>query len=227
MKVDQVLSKDTGGIDGWWSVDAQLSLQAILEAPECPPLMRQTLSGELAWQERNRRQIHRALLSPKIAPRWSAALLALGATATMKVEDGPEQLSVEALLEAKKAVNITRLHVPVAGLSWGEAHVGRTPADEPIVAAVAAVETSNGIVSQARVALMGVWPKPVGLAQAPAKLIGGPLDQDQIQAVAAEIGGEVKPEGDFRGSEEYRRAMAVVLARRALEQCLRKETGNE
>ena len=227
MKADKVLSKDPGSIDGWWSVDAQLSLQAILEDPDCPPLMRQTLTGELAWQERNRRQIHRALLSPKIAPRWSAALLALGATAATQGEEGLEQRSVEALLEVKKSVNITRLYVPITGLSWGEAHLGRTPADEPIVAAVAAVETSDGIVSQARVALTGVWPKPVGLAQAPAKLIGGPLTRDQILAVAAEIEGEVEPEGDFRGGEPYRRAMAVVLTRRALEQCLQKETGNE
>jgi CO/xanthine dehydrogenase FAD-binding subunit len=38
--------------------------------------------------------------------------------------------------------------------------------------------------------------------------------------VANAIEGEVAPEGDFRGSEEYRRAMAGVLTRRALEQCL-------
>jgi CO/xanthine dehydrogenase FAD-binding subunit len=30
---------------------------------------------------------------------------------------------------------------------------------------------------------------------------------------------EVTPRGDFLGSEEYRRAMAGVLTRRALEQC--------
>ncbi len=116
----------------------------------------------------------------QVVPRWSAALLALGATTTTQGAGGSEQRSVEALLEVKKAVNITRLHVPITGLSWGEAHVGRTPADEPIVAAVAAVETTDGIVSQARVALTGVWSKPVSLAVAPANLIGSPLTQAQI-----------------------------------------------
>jgi CO/xanthine dehydrogenase FAD-binding subunit len=227
MKADQVLSNEPGNPDGWWSIDANLSLQQLLDEPGCPPLMRHTLSRELSWQERNRRQIQRALRSPRVAPRWSAALLALGATATTEGEDSSAHQSVEALLEIKRAVNITRLHVPIAGLSWGEARVGRTPADEPIVAAVAAVATTHGIVSQARVALTGVWPKPVGLAKAPAKLIGERLTQDQILSIAAEMEGEVEPEGDFRGSEEYRRAMAVVLTRRALEQCLRKETGNE
>jgi CO/xanthine dehydrogenase FAD-binding subunit len=46
-----------------------------------------------------------------------------------------------------------------------------------------------------------------------------------IRAVATAVEDEVEPEGDFRGSEEYRRAMAGVLTRRALEQCLEKETG--
>ena len=76
MKVDRVLSKEPDNLDGWWSIDAQLSLQQLLDEPGCPPLMRRTLSGELSWQERNRRQIQRAMKSPKVAPRWSAALLA-------------------------------------------------------------------------------------------------------------------------------------------------------
>lgn len=227
MQADRVGSKEPGSFDDWWSIDAELSLQAVVEDAECPPLLRQTLSGELAWQERNRRQIRRAMLSPKVAPRWSAALLALGAMATTREKDGLAVISVEDLLEIKRAVNITKLHVPVTGLSWGESHVGRTPADEPIVAAVAAVEMAGGLVSQARVALAGVWPKPVGLAKAAANLVGKPLTQDQIQAVAAEVEGEVEPVGDFRGSKEYRRAMAVVLTRRTLEQCMRKEMGND
>jgi CO/xanthine dehydrogenase FAD-binding subunit len=153
--------------------------------------------------------------------------LALGAVATTQEKDGSVVRSVEELLEARRSVSIARLHVPVTGLNWGEDHIGRTPADEPIVAAVAAVDMTNGTVSQARVALSGVWARPVGLVKAATKLVGKPLTQDQIQAVAADVAGEVEPVGDFRGSEEYRRAMAVVLTRRTLEQCMRKEQGNE
>ena len=227
MQADRARSKEPENLDDWWSIDAELSLQAVLEDAECPPLLRRTLSGELAWQERNRRQIRRALLSPRVAPRWSAALLALGAMATTQGKDGSAVISIEKLLEIKRSADIARLHVPVTGLTWGEAHIGRTPADEPIVAAVAAVEMTKGIVSQARVALVGVWARPVGLVKAATNLMGRPLTQDQIQAVAADVVGEVEPEGDFRGSEEYRRAMAVVLTRRTLEQCMRKEMGNE
>ena len=68
-------------------------------------------------------------------------------------------------------------------------------------------------------ALTGVWEVPVRLAKAPLALVGGPLDEDTIAAVAAAVEAEVAPQGDFLGSEEYRRAMANVLTRRALEQC--------
>jgi CO/xanthine dehydrogenase FAD-binding subunit len=53
------------------------------------------------------------------------------------------------------------------------------------------------------------------------------LDAERIRAVAAAIEQEVVPQGDFLGSEEYRRAMAGVLARRALEACLHQEAGEE
>ena len=109
--------------------------------------------------------------------------------------------------------------MPVGDLRWGEARVARTPADEPIVAAVAVVELDGGIVRQARVALVGAWREAARLAEAPSALLGGPLDGERIRAVAAAVEREVAPRGDFRGSAEYRRAMAGVLTRRALEQC--------
>lgn len=130
------------------------------------------------------------------------------------------QVPLEDVLERRVQGTPMILHVRSAGICCGESHVGRTPADEPIVAAFAAVELTERRVCQARVALTGVWPKPVGLAHAAANLIGGPLDAEGIAAVARAVAYEVAPDGDFRGSVEYRRAMAQVLTRRALERCL-------
>jgi CO/xanthine dehydrogenase FAD-binding subunit len=101
--------------------------------------------------------------------------------------------------------------------------VGRTPTDEPIVAAVAAVELQDALVQQARIALTGVWSTPVQLAAAANQLVGGPLDAARIEAVARAVEQEVAPREDFRGSAEYRRAMAGVMTRRALEQCMQQE----
>jgi CO/xanthine dehydrogenase FAD-binding subunit len=54
-------------------------------------------------------------------------------------------------------------------------------------------------------------------------LVGAPLDKERIRAVAAAVEAEVSPKGDYRGSAEYRRAMAGVMTRRALERCLQEE----
>jgi CO/xanthine dehydrogenase FAD-binding subunit len=208
-----------------WIIATDAPLQSVLDRPDAPPLLRQTLTGALSWQTRNETPVRRALRSPRIAPQWMAALLALGATVTVEGEAGPEEV---ALAVGTGLPRLHALHVPrTEGTRWGAAHVARTPADEPIVAAVAVVEMTGGIVQQARVALTGVWPEAVRLAEAPARLVGGPLDETSIGAVAVAVEEEVAPTEDFMGSEEYRRAMAGVLTRRALEQCLHQEAGDE
>ncbi|MFL7794648.1 MAG: molybdopterin cofactor-binding domain-containing protein [Anaerolineae bacterium] len=191
-------------------LDVDRSLQSVFDDPACPQVLRRALAGPLSWQVRNETSVRKALASPRVAPQWVAALLALGAT--IVTEDG-EALLAEADAAGAKA---RTLSVKLDGLCWGEASVARTPADEPIVAAVAAVRLEDGVVKEAHVALTGAWPEVVRLAEAPVQLVGGPLDAERIQAVANAVQQEVDPSGDFLGSAEYRRAMAGVLTCQAL-----------
>ena len=57
------------------------------------------------------------------------------------------------------------------------------------------------------------------LAKAANLLVGKPLDTQTIADVAAAIQEEVNPKGNYLGSVEYRRAMAVITIKRALEIC--------
>ncbi|MFC2030533.1 FAD binding domain-containing protein [Chloroflexota bacterium] len=216
------VAKEPGADTGTWCIGADASLQEAFDSPDCPLLLRLALNGALSWQERNRRQVGRALVSPSIAPQWSAALLAFGATVKIEGDSGPLEVPLEDVIHRRAKGEAVSLIVETAGKRTGEAHVGRTPADEPIVAAVAAVEVEGELVSSARIALTGAWQTPVQLADAPAQLIGRSLDEEGIQAVAGAVETEVSPRDDFRGSEEYRRAMAGVLTRRALAQCLQE-----
>jgi len=203
-----------------WSIDTGALLQAVVDDPACPPLLRQALTGVLSWQARNETPLWRTLAAPRLAPQWVASLLALGTTLVVDGEEVPLAVGVHFPRSARRAGQASHaLHVRVGGLRWGEAHVARTPADEPIVAAVAVVEMAGNVVQAARVALTGVWPEPARLAQAATQLVGAPLDEEHIRAVAAAVEQEVAPKGDFMGSREYRRAMAGVLTRRALGQC--------
>ena len=224
MKDDQSLSVDSVSTGGVWSVDAGASLQSVLDRSDTPPQLRQALTGVLSWQTRNETPVRRTLTAPRIVPQWTAALLATGASVTVEGADGLSQVPLESLLERRPGGAVSALHVSLSGPGrrWGESYVGRTPADVPIVSATAVVDVQGGVVQQARVALTGVWPEPVRVAEASAWLAGGPLDEPCIQAVARGVEDEVSPTGDFLGSEEYRRAMAGVTTRRALEAALRQ-----
>jgi len=86
----------------------------------------------------------------------------------------------------------------------GLARVAYTLSDHPIVAAVAVVaEGSN------RIALGGVATRPLVIEFDHA----GAAEDAVAQAIA-----EAKAYADFRGSADYRRAMGILMAKRALQQ---------
>ena len=223
MSDDQVLGSASPGGMREWAANASASLESIVDDLHSPALLRQILTLVLAWQARNTTQVGRALVSPRIAPQWLAGLLALGATVTVSAaEGGLDEVPLEDALRDRPDGTIEMLHVPagVASSKWGEAHVSRTRTDEPIVAAVAVVSTKGQTVQLARVALTGAWPQPVRLAESIGGLVGSLLSLESISDAARLVEKEAAPRGDIRGSAEYRRAMAYVMTRRALEQCL-------
>ncbi len=208
-----------------WTVDPDATLQSLLEDPACPVMLSRVLSGVHSWQVRNETTVGRTLKALRLMPHWVAALLALGATVTVERDDGADNVALEALVSGRPEGDVHSLHVPWrADRGWGEAHVARTPSDDPIVAAFAVVTSSDGVVEEVRVALTGVSSEPVWLTDVGDVLLGHALDRERIAAVASAIESEVQPQGDYLGSEAYRRAMAGVLTRRALEACAASPT---
>jgi len=212
-----------------WAVDPGASLQSVLDEPSCPPVVRRALTGVHSWQIRNETSVDRTLRASQLMPQWVAALLAMGATVTLEGDDGSDEVPLNALITKDKKGDVAALHIPSLGAStyWGEAHVGRTPSDGPIVAVFAVLAMNGEVVETARLAMTGVWSEAVRVAEAADALVGKPLSRDWIADVAAAVEDEVEPVGDYLGSEAYRRAMAGVLTRRALEACLEQEVGGE
>jgi len=208
------------GVKESFILKAQTPLQAVYEAPDSPALLRRTLSGIVTWQQRNETTVERALRSLNVAPQWVAALLSLGASVTCS--DGQEKPLADFLRRrGERRGKLAAVHLPlnVPDRTWGESHVARTPADPPIVAAIAVVDWAYGVVHQARLALTGVWRVPAQLAESVGVLVGGPLDNEQIEWVVSSVQQEVLPPDNFFGSTDYRREMAAVLTRRALKGC--------
>lgn len=107
---------------------------------------------------------------------------------------------------------IAQIRIPrqprAAAVAWEK--VARTPADAPIVAAVACIEKDEDGGLYSRLAICGAAPTPV-----PQPETAHVFDKTQdVEAALDKL--VLDPVGDHWGSAEYRAAMARVTARRAL-----------
>lgn len=215
--------KGLDGAERSLSLGAKVNLQTVYTFPASPELLRSTLSGWFSWQKRNSITIEQALLSPNLAPQWIATLLALGARVDFfGIEEG-ELLLADYLLRTKAhRGKLAQVYLPLdlPCRKWGEAHVSSTQSDESIVTAIAVIDFASNEVKRARLALTGVWRESVRLAKSADLLLNLTLTEERIHQVMYAMESEVDPPEDFRASSRYRRAMAALMASRALRECM-------
>ena len=200
---------------GWLHLGATTLLADLVEGEACQAIAGGLLA-EAARREgpvnlRNTATIAGSVLAGESASELLLALLALDADAIVVDGDGGERTVPLAEILADPPAVLGRGLITELRLPWpndsvrgGLSRVARTPADHPIVAAAAVVDGNN-----ARVAIGGVTPLPV--------LVQLDAGDDLAQTVASAVSG-LDIVSDFRGSTEYRQAMAPILARRAVEQ---------
>ena len=95
-------------------------------------------------------------------------------------------------------------------------------------AAVAACVTldAKGVVQQAGIALTNAGPIAIDAVDARKFLEGKRIDEKNIAEAARLAGQAARPSADRRGSVEYKREMARVLAARALQGAVQRAEGN-
>ena len=119
---------------------------------------------------------------------------------------------------------ITAVAVPPLPAASGGAYVKFLPrsADDYATVAVAAIvtlESGGGRIREVRIALGSVAPTPIRARAAEALLAGSQPDDERVLAAVGEaVKVAVDPLTDHRGSAEYKREMAAVMASRALTQ---------
>jgi carbon-monoxide dehydrogenase medium subunit len=112
---------------------------------------------------------------------------------------------------------LTEIRVPKLGeAGWSYVKFTRRAQDWATVGVATVVRRSNGTVGNAAIALTNMGPTPVRAHTAEGAL----KTADDIPAAAAEAAAESDPPSDTSGSAEYRRHLATVLARRALEEAI-------
>jgi CO/xanthine dehydrogenase FAD-binding subunit len=96
-----------------------------------------------------------------------------------------------------------------------------------VVGAAAFVEIANGVVVSARVAITALAPTIRRIAGAEVALIGSSGDRVAVDAAADAAALATAPISDVRASAEYRKAMAKVITRRAIQGALARARGEE
>lgn len=150
----------------------------------------------------------------------AVALLALDAVADIAGPEGSREAPVAEILEQRVApgeiVVALRFAVPAEGTWFWTKAMRRKLNSAAIVAVAAVVETTDGAVSAARIALGGAGSRPIRAGSAEATLIGKPLDDASVGEAARRALDDAEPFTDAYASAWYRARVLPVHLRRAI-----------
>ncbi len=182
--------------------------------------------------QRNRATLGGALVVAAPGDPLIAALLVSDALVVLYARHGYSEMPMSeflprraGLLAAPARIAEVQVPAPNGDTGAGFATVARTPADGPIVMAAAVLRLDGPRCTGARLALGGVGPAVTRLSEVEAMLAGQRISAELIASAAARVADLIDPPGDFRGSAEYRRAMACVLSERALREAVKIDDG--
>ena len=173
-------------------IGAMVTLQQLVDSSAVPDVVREAARREQPSTLRAQGTVGGCIATGHAESELLAALLVHEAVVYVDSSLGSEAVPLERLLDALPIGAgrvVTALTIRTAGAA-AAARTARTPADRAIVAALAR-STDDG----RRIALTGGAPTPV----------------------LVQPGEELHPPGDFRGSSEYRAALAHVLIARVVE----------
>jgi CO/xanthine dehydrogenase FAD-binding subunit len=182
---------------------ATVTLETLL-AQDLPPALVRAIQHEATYNLRQVATVAGTLVAAGGRSPFTTALLALDAQLTLMPAE--EQMSLGDLLpvrgERLRGRLITQVALPLnTGLAYE--YVARTPADLPVVC-VAAAQWPSG---RTRLALGGY-------GNAPLLAMDGP-EPGGVEEAAQDVYSQA---GDEWATAEYRREMAVILARRCLQE---------
>ncbi|MGE0210781.1 MAG: xanthine dehydrogenase family protein subunit M [Parvibaculaceae bacterium] len=159
---------------------------------------------------------------------WCTLALGLDAVVEARSAEGAREIAAADFFRSifttdlGEAEMLVRVRLPLLDESWrcGFVEFSRRAGDFAIVSAFAALKVENGVVREARLALGGVVDRPVRASDAEKALVGQPPQDGAFRASAAIAGESFEPMGDIHASEDYKKAIIPVIARRALEQAM-------
>ena len=174
------------------------------------------------------------LMNASPAMEVGGPLLCFGATATLRSQGGERSVAVADLLvgpgrtTAKPDELLTEVVVPLPPEATGSCYARleyRQQMEIAVVGATAVVTLADDRVGAARVAITALAPTVRLVPAAEEALVGSDGGRAAAERAAAAAAAASEPVSDVRASEEYRRAMAAVIARRAIEAAVARARG--
>ncbi|HZS27294.1 MAG TPA: xanthine dehydrogenase family protein subunit M [Candidatus Angelobacter sp.] len=189
------------------------------------PLLPETASHLGDMQVRNKGTIGGSLVHSDPAADWPAAILALDAELVAKSPKGDRVIKaadffVEMLTTALEPGEVLReIRIPASKGKVGQVYMKvRHPASGFAVVGVAVnLSIDGGKCQSASVGITGVSPKAYRAAKVESALKGNALDAKTLGAAAAHAADGVDVNSDLYASADYRKQLATVYTRRALE----------
>lgn len=190
------------------------------------PLLPETAVNLGDMQVRNKGTIGGSLAHADPAADWPAAVLALGAEIVAAGSKGERAIKADKFfvelfttaLKANEVLKEIRFAVPKGDV--GQAYLKfRHPASGFAVVGVAVslALDGSGKCQSIGIGVTGVAPKPYRAEKVEAALKGKSLDSRTLAAAAAHVADGVRANSDLFASGDYRKHLAEVYARRALE----------
>ena len=227
--------RDTAGSTGIELTDGALSIRALTtqRAVETSPLTRERvpLLAEAYRRVATVRIRNMATVGGGVAEADPSmdpppALLVLGATVTVVSVRGERVIRAEDVwtgpfetsLEPDEIVKEITVPVPSAQSNWIYAKFLPRSEDDYATVSVAAIgRVRDGMIEDVRVGLGAAGPAPFRASAVEAELMGKEPTPKALRDAAEVVYDLADPIEDMRGSAEYKRDMAVVFTRRALE----------
>ncbi len=184
-------------------------------------------------QVRNRGTIGGSVAHADPAADFPVILTALNASFVVKSTGGARTLAADEFFTdyfttaLAPAEILTEILVPLPPAGSGTAyHKLAHPASGYVVVSAGAMITrqQSGSCASARIVIGGLGSGPIRAAASEKEVQGKALNPENIAAAAAKAAEEADPDEDIYASAEYKRHIAAVLARRAIESAIQRIT---
>lgn len=191
------------------------------------PLLTATMPFVAHAAIRTRGTVGGSLAHADPAAELPAVMLALDARFLLSSRQGTRTVTADRFFTGLFATALdagellTEITIPVAAPRTACAfhEVSRRHGDFALAGVAVVVSTDDsGRVATARIALLSVGDRPVLSQRAAAALLGESPTAEAIRATAHAASQDLDPPGDIHASSRYRRQLADVLTRRALQQ---------